>query len=190
MSVPPDPPVQSVGPPGLELRPARPADRAALQQMLELYQHDLDNAGIWPQELDARACYGYPLQPWFEADAAAQGRHAFVATLHGGWAGFALVSAALRIGPRRPDGRWMDQFWVRARLRRSGIGRALARAVFQALPGHWQVGQMPANAAARAFWRAVIAGHCAAQGWPPHREQRLVDGPWQGLVQCFEPPAR
>lgn len=173
---------------GLELRRVRPDEREALQQMLELYQHDLDNAGIWPQPLDANACYGYALQAWFDADAAEQGRHAFVARLDGGWAGFALVSPALRIGPRRPDGRWMDQFWVRGRLRRSGIGRALALAVLQALPGHWQIGQMPANAAAQAFWRRIVAEHCAAQGWP-QQEHELVDGPWQGWIQCFEPVA-
>jgi len=50
----------------------------------------------------------------------------------------------------------MDQFFVLKRYRRTGAGRALARHLLFSHPGLWEVGQMPGNVAATAFWRRVI----------------------------------
>ena len=43
----------------------------------------------------------------------------------------------------------MDQFFVLKKYRRHGVGQLLARSVFAALPGRWEVGQMPQNGVAR-----------------------------------------
>jgi predicted acetyltransferase len=133
-----------------EMRPARLDDRLALQRMLELYQYELSD--IWDQDLDARGEYGYALDRFWAGD----GCRAFVATVSGHYAGFALADGAVKVGT---SGHWMDQFFVLKKYRRSGLGAALARRVFEALPGRWEVGQMADNAAARAFWRSTIAQH-------------------------------
>ena len=76
----------------------------------------------------------------------------------------------------------MDQFLVVRKYRRRGVGASLARAVFAALPGRWEVGQMPANHAAQAFWRKVIGNYTSGQ----FREHDVRTGWWQGVVQVFE----
>jgi predicted acetyltransferase len=158
---------------GFAVRPALPEDRLPVYRMLELYQHDLSD--IYDQDLDSHGEYGYVLDPyWHDA-----GWHPFVATAAGKYAGFALVNRAVRVGT---EGYWMDQFFVLKKYRRCGLGQLLATSAFAALPGRWEVGQMPANLAAQAFWRKVIAEYTGGR----LQETALRSGPWQGVVQVFE----
>jgi len=141
--------------------------------MLELYQHDLSD--IWDQDLDCHGEYGYALDKFWNAE----GCHSFVVTANGRYAGFALVDQAVRVGT---EGYWMDQFFVLKKYRRQGVGDLLARSVFAALPGRWEVGQMPQNQAAQAFWRKVIGRYTGGR----FKEYEVRAGWWQGVIQVFE----
>jgi predicted acetyltransferase len=157
----------------VEVRAAEAHERLALSRMLELYQHDLSD--IWDQELDAEGQYGYELDRyWTDQDC-----RPFVALVDGHYAGFALVDRAVKV---MSDGYWMDQFFIVKRYRRLGVGSTLAAQVLQALPGRWEVGQMPENIAAQAFWRRVIGLFTGGR----YTEHQLVSGCWRGMVQCFE----
>lgn len=145
--------------------------------MLELYQYELSD--IWDQQLDENGTFGYDLSSHVE------GRRFFahVALVDGHYAGFALVAPA---AVTQQDGCWMEQFFILKRYRRSGVGWELARHVFGSHPGAWEVGQMPANRPAQAFWRKVIAGLTAGN----FSEIEVTEGWWQGTVQRFDyPPA-
>jgi predicted acetyltransferase len=140
--------------------------------MLELYQYDLSD--IWDQDLDTHGEYGYALDRF-----ANQGDcQAFVVLVEGHYAGFALVDQAVKIGTA---GHWMDQFFILKKYRRRGLGKVLASHVFSAMPGAWEVGQMPENRAAQEFWRKIIADYTAGN----YQEQKLSEGRWQGFVQSF-----
>jgi predicted acetyltransferase len=160
----------------LVCRQARAEDFAALEQLLELYQYELSD--IWPQDLDAQGRYGYDLsrhrlgERFFAHVALDDSRHV----------GLALVAPAI---VTRTEGCWIEQFFVLKRHRRSGVGLALAQHVFQSHPGAWEVGQMPANLAAQAFWRRVIARITDGQ----FTEVEVTQGWWQGVVQQFDIPA-
>ena len=171
MNTPPHPSVRS-----FEVRAATPADRLPISRMLELYQHDLSD--IWDQDLDCHGDYGYALDRYWQSE----GCHPFVAIAENKYAGFALVDSSVRVGT---EGHWMDQFFVLKKYRRQGAGSLLAKAVFAALPGRWEVGQMPANHKAQAFWRTVIAEYTDGR----FKEHEVGAGWWQGIVQVFESPA-
>jgi len=158
------------------VRPALPEDRLPVFRMLELYQYELSD--IWDQDLDSHGEYGYALDHYWHQE----GCHPFVATVAGKYAGFALVNRATRLGN---DGYWMDQFFILKKYRRSGLGQMLARSAFMALSGQWEVGQMPSNIAAQAFWRKVIGAYTGNR----FQEQELRTGPWQGVIQVFTSPA-
>lgn len=160
----------------LHLRKAQPSDFAALQQMLELYQYELSD--IWPQEADSEARYGYALERHRQGTRS----HAYVALQGSQYIGFALVAPA---AVTRKEGNWMEQFFILKGFRRSGAGSALARYVLSAHPGAWEVGQMPANHAAQAFWRKVIARITSGA----YVELQVTEGWWQGVVQQFQVPA-
>ena len=151
------------------IRLASHEDRLPVYRMLELYQHDLSD--IWDQDLDSHGEYGYALDHYWHEE----GCHPFVATVAGKYAGFALVNRAVRVGT---EGHWMDQFFVLKKFRRRGLGQSLATSVLAALPGRWEVGQMPANLGAQAFWRKVIGaytgGRLAANSRQPSPASSLI----------------
>jgi predicted acetyltransferase len=159
-----------------EVRIAPHGDRLPIQRMLELYQHDLSD--IWNQDLDSHGEYGYALDRYWDTE----GFHPFVATVDRKYAGFALVNQAVRIGTH---GHWMDQFFVLKKYRHRGVGKFLAQSVFAALVGRWEVGQMPQNLPAQAFWREVIGKYTGGR----FQQHEVRGGGWEGVVQVFESAA-
>jgi len=155
-----------------EFRLARTEDFAAVSRMLELYQYELSD--IWGQELDTRGEYGYDLTRH------AEGKRFFahVVLVNQHFAGFALVAPAI---VTQKDGFWMEQFFILKKYRRADLGTALARHVFQSHPGPWEVGEMPRNLPAQAFWRKVIASPTGGR----FTEVQVTEGWWQGVVQRF-----
>ena len=161
----------------LEVRIANPDERLPLYRMLELYQHDLTD--VWDQDIDTHGEYGYTLDRyWKDSDC-----WGYLFRVAGNLAGFALVDRRVRIPG---DDFWMDQFFVLKKYRRQGIGSAAAVAVLDAHHGHWQVGQMPANLAAQAFWRRLVSSY-THNGYT---EEKLTTGWWHGYVQRFRSPRR
>ena len=159
----------------LEVRKAQLQDFPALQQMLELYQYELSD--IWPQEADPEAKYGYSLERHKQGERF----HAHVAVEGSQYVGFALVAPAI---VTRKEGNWMEQFFILKRFRRSGTGYTLAKHVLYSHPGAWEVGQVPANLAAQAFWRRVIEKVTSGG----YIEVQVTEGWWQGVVQQFHVP--
>jgi predicted acetyltransferase len=160
----------------ITIHPARNEDFPALEQLLELYQYDLSD--IWLQDLDQSGRYGFDLTRHKRADRS----RAYIARHELQVVGFALIAPAI---VTRTEGTWMEQFFVLKRYRRSGAGRALAKHVLFDNPGLWEVGQMPGNVAAYAFWRSVIGEVTDGR----YTEQQVTQGWWQGVVQQFEIPA-
>lgn len=157
----------------LDIQLAGTDNFAALEQLLELYQYDLSD--IWPQDLDVNARYGFDLTRHRRAERS----RAYIARSGAQYVGLALVAPAI---VTRTEGTWMEQFFILKRYRRTGAGRALARHVLFSHPGLWEIGQMPGNVAATAFWRCVIGEVTGEQ----FIEQQVTEGWWQGLVQQFE----
>ena len=155
-----------------QYRKAQASDFAALEQMLELYQYELSD--IWVQDADTQAKYGYNL----DRHRAEERFHAHVALSGLQYAGFALVAPA---AVTRQDGYWMEQFFILKRYRRTGAGLALAQHVFSCHPGPWEVGQMPENHRAQAFWRRTVAKLTGGS----YAEVQLTEGRWTGVVQQF-----
>jgi predicted acetyltransferase len=161
-------------PASLVVRKARPAEHEALLRMLELYQHDLSD--LWDQDLDENGEYGYDLEPYWERSPPCL---PFVFLVDDCYAGLALVDDSVRL----PGGdHWMAQFFVLRKYRRRGIGAEAARQIFDGLRGRWQVGQMPGNQAALAFWRRVIGGCTGGR----FEDLVLDDERWRGTLQCFD----
>lgn len=155
-----------------ECRTAKADDFVALKRMLELYQYEISD--IYDQDLDAHGEYGYDLSRHIEG----KRFFAHVVLAKDRYAGFALVAPAV---VTQTDGYWMEQFFILKKYRRGNLGNALARHVFHSHPGPWEVGQMPTNFPAQAFWRRVISS--ITQG--NYTEVQITEGWWQGVVQRF-----
>ncbi len=168
----PHPAKSSDLPDAITCRRALPEDYPALGRMLELYQYELSD--IWDQDLSPQGEYGYDLTE----HARGERFFAHVALVAGHYAGFALVGPAV---VTQTAGQWMEQFFVMKKYRRTGVGTALAQHTLRGHPGPWEVGQIPDNLAASAFWRPVIGGLTSGQ----FEEVQVTEGWWQGRVQRF-----
>jgi len=143
-------------PAAIDVAVARPDERAAIENLFQLYVHDFSEfwAGRPDGELgdDGRfEPYPYLDAYWRDAD-----RVPLLLRLDGRLVGFALLNAVGHGGG--PVDRNMAEFFVVRKHRRGGVGTAAARAVFSRYPGQWEAAVARANTAAVAFWRHAVSG--------------------------------
>jgi predicted acetyltransferase len=159
--------------PNISFRKAEWHDRPVLSRMLELYQYDLSE--VWPQTLDSHGEYGFAVDRYLRNPRLS----AYFFLVDASYAGFGLVDPDVTF----PENEyWMGQFFVMKRYRRIGLGTAGARFIFSQFRGRWEVGQMPLNLPAQAFWRRTIADYTGGR----HVEHELHDERWDGFIQCFD----
>jgi predicted acetyltransferase len=156
-------------PPDLAISRIGPEADALLRNLFEHYCHDMSE--------------------WFDFDTGADGSYshdtasvwageheAYLATIGGSIAGFALIgSASDWLGDI--VARDVHEFFVMRRFRRRGVGRRMATLLWNGHPGEWLVRVFEANAPAVVFWRDAISGYSLGSY---REEQRVVDGrPWR-----------
>jgi predicted acetyltransferase len=141
--------------PDITFRVAEWQDKAVLSRMLELYQYDLSE--VWPQTLNMHGEYGFAVDRYLRNPRL----RAYFFLVDGNYAGFGLVDPDVSL-PENDF--WMGQFFVMKRYRRSGVGTKGARFIFEQFRGKWEVGQMPLNFLAQAFWRRTIGEYTNGGG--------------------------
>ncbi|MBL4813650.1 MAG: GNAT family N-acetyltransferase [Rhodobacteraceae bacterium] len=131
-----------------------PAARPVIEELFQLYLHDMSSFGGWSIGDNGRFAYPPDLLPpyWQNQDHAP-----FVITSNNELAGFAL----LRPSPPEPDRTDMGQFFVLRKFAGQGVGRAAFQSALAQRPGKWLVRCLPDNKTAFGFWRKVISQETA-----------------------------
>ncbi len=126
-------------------RPSRP-ERELIRRMMELYLHDFSE--FEGNDLNEHAVFGYGDLDyfWFEETHAA-----FLVRVDGQLGGFALVDNEVVIDGNE---RSLTEFFVLRKYRRRGVGRMVARRIFDELPGKWEVRVIAAKERATTCVRA------------------------------------
>jgi predicted acetyltransferase len=159
--------------PNIAIIVAEWSDRLVLSRLLELYQYDMSE--VWPQDLNIHGEYGFALDRYLRNPLL----RAYLFLVDGKYAGFGLVDPDVSL----PENEyWMGQFFVMKRYRRMGVASKAARHIFDQHRGKWEVGQMPLNYAAQAFWREIIRAYTNGN----YVEHELHDDRWDGFLQCFD----
>jgi predicted acetyltransferase/predicted kinase len=174
-------PQRAEGPGGLrvELRQGRVDEKPIFANLLNLYLHDLSAyTGAGP-DADGRFRYHY-LDAYWPPEGQAEGRVPYLIHAEGELSGFVLKTRHSRL---RDDAsaNSVAEFFVVRTWRRAGVGRRAACALFDLIPGRWEVAQLRHNTAARAFWRSVISDYTDGR----FVEHQLADERWDGTVQEF-----
>jgi predicted acetyltransferase len=159
--------------PDIVIRTAVWEDKTVLSRLLELYQYDMSE--IWPQALNAHGEYGFAVDRYLRNPRL----RAFLFLVDGDYAGFGLVDPDVSLPG---NDFWMGQFFVMKRYRRVGVGTQGACAIFDQFRGKWEIGQMPLNYPAQAFWRRTISEYTNGN----FVEHELHDDRWDGFLQCFD----
>jgi predicted acetyltransferase len=133
---------------------AQPHDRPLLENLLELYIHDLSE--VFSIQIGDDGRFGYPHLStyWSEPDK----RFAYVIRAGSAIAGFAFAKIGSPLGSE-PDDLDVAEFFVLRNLRRNGVGRAAAFLLWDKLPGHWVVRVSEGNRGGLAFWSEAVAAY-------------------------------
>ncbi|HMN44041.1 MAG TPA: GNAT family N-acetyltransferase [Povalibacter sp.] len=164
----------------VEIVPATTAQRAALENLMQLYIHDFSEhwAGRSEGELREDGRFApYPLDAYWSEPA-----HVPLLIRRGGsLIGFALLNANSHTG--QPVDRNVAEFFIARKYRRTGVGTEAAHAVFARYPGQWETAVARRNLAALAFWRKTIA---ACPQVFDLGEHDINDAHWNGPVIRFQ----
>jgi predicted acetyltransferase len=165
--------------PRLEIIPATALHRRLLRQMFELYSHDFSEMKPYP--VNEHGCFTPEdfLDGWWETYAG--GFNPFLLRCDNSWAGFAFVDQGSYIAPNVNLHWLMDEFFVLRGYRRRGIGTWFAQQLFGRFTGIWEIGQIPENLPATAFWRRTLA-----RGNHAYEEIEVDNERWTGRVQLFD----
>jgi predicted acetyltransferase len=124
---------------------------AVVRNLFALYAHDLSEFVGLDVGDDGTFSMPASLASYWDGPDASE-RFPFLVHADGKLAGFALVRQ-IAADPATYD---MGEFFILRKYRRSGIGRFVARTLFDRFAGAWEVRELPSNAAAQTFWRRII----------------------------------
>src|ERR1700761_2575236 len=146
-SWPPRPPSDPVG-----LVPVDRSHRAVLENLGQLYRHDLSEAyGHLP---NPDGTFNNRRLDLFLAGMDPEHR-AWLITAAGRVGGFVMTAPDERGERAQAGGASISDFFVVRALRRTGVGRDAARQVFALFPGWWSIGFQSYNPGVQRFWSQV-----------------------------------
>ena len=146
----------------IDVAPATPADRPALERLWQLFRHDMSEfTGALP---DAQGLYR---SERLESALSDPGWMAYLVTVDAAPVGLAVVRGL------DGDQRVLNSYFVVRGSRGRGVGVAAAAQIMRRHPGAWSVAFQDANAGATRLWRRV-ASEVAGAEWT--EERRAVPG--------------
>jgi predicted acetyltransferase len=137
----------------IELQRVKLEEKMILQNIMEFYIYEFTRfiKGI---ELNEDGRYGYEGLDDYWVNPA---RHPFFIRVSGKLAGFALVYAEeAKKGQEAPINS-ITEFLVLQKYSGTGVGKVVAKQIFDLFPGKWEVTQIQKNYPAQAFWRSTIS---------------------------------
>lgn len=131
--------------------PASSEQEPVIANLLELYAHDFSE--FMGLKLGADGRFGYKQLPLYWQE---PGRHPFLITVEGHWAGFVFVRRGSQISGDEKV--WdVTEFFVMRGYRRLGIGTRAAHDIWRRFPGKWEVRVIGRNQKAKQFWAGAVS---------------------------------
>ena len=156
----------------IDLIPIELSQKSILRQMMEFYCYDFSE--MLGLELNEHGWYGYKYLDlyWLEED-----RHPFFVKVDDNYAGFVFINKHFKI-LADPNGHTIAEFFILRKYRQQGIGREVARQMFEQFSGKWEVSVVMKNVAALSFWEKVIqtyaSGNIETHVFDPEKNPRKV----------------
>lgn len=147
------------------LVPVDRSDRAVLENLGQLFRHDLSEAyGLLP---NADGTFNNQRLDLFRTEPA---RRAWLITVAGGLGGFVMTA------PTGDGGTSITDFFVVRALRRAGVGREAARLLLAQFPGRWHIAFQRYNPGVQDFW-SQVATDAAGDTWSMHDDPPVEGRP-------------
>lgn len=125
-------------------------EKPLLVRLMELYNYEF--TAYSNDDISEYGYYGYAhIDDYWNED----GRYPYLIRVDGKIAGFALICPHCDYR-READARCFGEFFVMLKYRRMGIGRQVAKQLFERHRGKWEVCYWKNNLPASMFWKMVI----------------------------------
>ncbi len=131
------------------VRTATQADRPVIENLIQLYLHDMTGTQPFPIGLDGKFQYDFLDRFW---------QHPYLIFSDDDLAGFAFVIDGSPL-MENPDRHFMAEFFVLKGYRKKGVGRAAFDEILSRHNGLWQIGVPHKNPGGTAFWAKATQGH-------------------------------
>ena len=128
-------------------------EKALLVRLMELYSYGFSEFSR--DDINEYGYYGYEHidDYWNE-----KGRFPYLIRVDGKIAGFVLVCPHCNYR-KETDARCIGEFFVMLKYRRMGIGKQVAKRVFELHRGPWEICYWKNNVPASLFWKKVVEGY-------------------------------
>lgn len=132
-------------------------EKALLIRLMELYNYEF--SVFSRDDINEYGYYGYDHidDYWNE-----EGRFPYLIRADGKIAGFALVCPHCNYRKER-GARCVGEFFVMLKYRKMGVGKQVAKMLFDRHPGCWEICYWKNNVPASLFWRNVVAEYTNGQ---------------------------
>lgn len=139
----------------IQIKLAADQEKSIIQNMARFYAYDLSRfCGRYETQYD----WSFPEDGlyeganysnfWVDAD-----HYPFIIYVNDELGGFALIN---KKGYIKGSDWYMAEFFIVAKFQNMGLGTEVAKQLFQAFKGKWEVAQMLSNKPAISFWRKII----------------------------------
>ena len=134
----------------VEIVPVLEEEKTILAHLIELYEYDFSE--FENSDVNALGLYGYSYFDYYWTE---DRRFPYFIKVDGKLAGFVMVCDFCYISKDK-DTLFMSEFFVMRKYRKLGIGRKVAKEVFNMHKGKWELTVHPKNPVAIKFWTNVI----------------------------------
>lgn len=135
----------------VNIEPILIEQKSVFVQMMELYNYDFSEFS--DDDINEYGYFGYPRidDYWNE-----EGRYPFFIRVEGKLAGLVLVRSCCEYTSlTNPHN--IAEFFVMKKYRRRGVGRVVAKKIFDMFSGGWEISQWTNNVPAQEFWKKIIS---------------------------------
>jgi predicted acetyltransferase len=141
----------------LKLIPASGEYQNVIRNLMQFYIYDFSEFAGYDVEEDGRfAAYPFLEEYWKEEDH----KFPYIIKKEEKYTGFVLVKF---IESEKRNYFSMVEFFIMKKYRREGIGRGIAKEIFNLHKGQWEVYQKESNKPARLFWSKIIEEYTKGQ---------------------------
>ena len=141
----------------LKLIPASGEHQGVIKNLMQFYIYDFSEfAGYDVEEDGLFAAYPFLEEYWKEKDQ----KFPYIIKKEEKYAGFVLIKF---IESEKRNYFSIAEFFIMKKYRREGIGKAIAKQIFNLHKGQWEVYQKESNKPAQLFWNKIIDEYTKGQ---------------------------
>ena len=142
----------------IELVEIESKDKSVLQNLFQLYMHDI--TASLPMDVNEHGLFEYNYLDYYFAETEGN-RHAYFVYIDNKIGGFVLVNDDFMVLDKQKDFPCYDlaEMFILNAYKKKGVGEIIAKQVFDLHHGSWEIRPVPRIEGAKKFWLKVVKNY-------------------------------